>query len=110
MNRERDELRTDTQDRYLVLASGACPKVLASDTIHIAQFRVWNFNTNQISKGVHPCMSVYAGANDLPRYDERNDDDPWTLRRRAKSQSFACSRNYSSETIQIKKNEGQINN
>jgi hypothetical protein len=103
MNREPDELCTDTQDQYLVLASGACPKVLAPDTIHIAQFRVWDFDTDQISKGVHPCMSVYAGTNDLPRYDERNDDDPRTLRRRAKGQSFACSRNYSSETIQVKK-------
>jgi hypothetical protein len=44
---ERDEFREDIQDDlYLVLASGACPKVLAPHTTHVAQFRVWNFNTD----------------------------------------------------------------
>ena len=42
-----NELHQDTwKEVYLVLASGACPKVLALDTTHVAKFRVWNFDTN----------------------------------------------------------------
>ena len=68
MNGERDVALPDTwKDLYLVLASGACSKVLAPHTIHVAQFRVWNFDTDQVGEGVHPCMPVYASANDLSR-------------------------------------------
>jgi hypothetical protein len=55
------------RDLYLVLASSTCSKVLALHTIHVTQFRVWNFDTDKIGEGVHPCMPVYAGANDLSR-------------------------------------------
>ena len=52
-------------------------------------------------------MPVNASKYDLSRQGERNDDDPWGLRRRGEGETFTCSSESMSDIRDVDKSKGR---